>query len=1005
MKKLFLFLILSTLWGATTTVQAAAFVPTAGVDYYLINRSCGRVFGGGTAAFPTLSYMAPDNTQYLHFIAATDSSYYIINGAGKYITRGPVSTNTWDIIYTDTAFRTNGFSKWYVYGSDSSMIRIRRYADAKFIGGNNGYLDLNAGFRLYSDKAVTNGNATYPNSTFQLYKVADKITGNLFDGAFEKVAANGGPWGTWIPKKVTTNVPPIGASPYSSTVSRVNNGNNYQSNGLQTFALRFLNDTVSYISISQKLFNLVPGATYQYSFNYKNVAASLLKVNIYAAATENVAKTSAIGNVFATDSTQSGTTAPLSGSVTFVAPNTSCFIVYKRANTQYNQLFIDDISLTKTAEAPAGVFVSTPFVSLDEKTSSALFSVTGTSLTDSIRLSAPAGITLSPKALAPTAFGTTNVTATFSGTTATNGYITITSGSASTRIRVIATKNSDCYTPLYSGLTNLIADPTVNDITKFGGWGATSITTDTTKVYCGSSCGLISGGSLDRVLTGLLKVNTKYRVKAMINASNVAVNLGVYGWSSGQADYVVHPTVTNTWTPIEMIFTTGAALGATHGLFYNNAPGSYIDNWEMYAVPKVYTSSTALTYLGVGTKKVSVRAESLTSNITITAPAGFSVTPSSMLSTVSGATTDSVAVTFNGGISASGYVYFTSGTSKDSIQVTGTVAPTLVTSVPYVSMDELNPSSSFTVTGGNLVAGVTMSAPAGITLTPSSLPSTASGSTVTVTYDGNANSTGYITLTSTTATTRVRVRATRNADTFTPLYSTATNLIGDTYLNDIANFGGWGNKIINADTAFVYSGARSGKVYGSAQCGGSLDKVLTGVMKVNTKYRTKAVIYATGGSFQLGIYGWSGSKADTTKVISTTDSWQTIDFDFTTGATLNAGGQGIFFNSCWIGGTTGYIDNWELYEVPSVPTSVNSTELQNQNVYVQNGKIVADFNLPQSSSVEFSVYNTQGMLISSQKGNFNSGANHTVINANLTSGVYIVKIAQDGKFFTRKVIK
>jgi hypothetical protein len=94
-----------------------------------------------------------------------------------------------------------------------------------------------------------------------------------------------------------------------------------------------------------------------------------------------------------------------------------------------------------------------------------------------------------------------------------------------------------------------------------------------------------------------------------------------------------------------------------------------------------------------------------------------------------------------------------------------------------------------------------------------------------------------------------------------------------------------------------------------------------------------------------------------------------------------------------------------LYEVPSVPTSVNSTELQNQNVYVQNGKIVADFNLPQSSSVEFSVYNTQGMLISSQKGNFNSGANHTVINANLTSGVYIVKIAQDGKFFTRKVIK
>jgi hypothetical protein len=587
-----------------------------------------------------------------------------------------------------------------------------------------------------------------------------------------------------------------------------------------------------------------------------------------------------------------------------------------------------------------------------------------------------------------------------------------------------AGSNVSCYTPYYATGSNLILDPGFDSTTTakggYGGWGVTGTPGFVTNssAYCGKSLFIRgtcypNGGSLDRAL-GTLKALTKYRLRAMVNSkatTGKAFQFQVEGVNGSASIYFNLPN-TNGWKQIDTTFTTGATLGGTKGLYFNscgsNSPlitdSCFLDNYELFTVPKIYTSPASLTFLGVGSKKVAVRAETLTQGITITASTGFTVSPTTMLATVSGGTTDSLTVTFNSATSKSGYVYFTSGTVKDSMQVTGTLAPALMTSVSYLSMDELNASGSFTVTGGNLTAGITMTAPAGITLNPSSLPSTASGTTVTATYNGAANSTGYITLTSTTATTRVRVRATRNADTFTQLYPSATNIVTDPYLNDLANFGGWGGgKSINTDTLYVYGGAKSGMLSGG-QCSASIDRPLTGIMKTNTKYRTKAMVYAKAGSFQIGIYGWSGSKADTTTLISTTGSWQTVDFQFTSGPTLASGGQGMFFNSCWTGGTIGYIDNWELYEVPSATTGLAAAGLVNQNVYVQNQQVVADFNLASASKVEFAVYNTQGMLLSKQAGFYNEGNNRVVLNSNLTTGLYIVKTSIGGRFMINKII-
>lgn len=683
-------------------------------------------------------------------------------------------------------------------------------------------------------------------------------------------------------------------------------------------------------------------------------------------------------------------------------------------STQINSLIATD------ALASPVITADNTNLFFDENHLSRTIVVNGANLAQDISITAPAGLTVSPTSISKSAATDVTVTVTYNGTSSVKGNIALTSGSTVLNVKAMGATNTGCFTPAYP-TGNMIADPTFSEASLstggFGGWGPTGLVH--ANAYCGTGSAYIrgscwpDGGSIDRTLSdangNALKANTKYRIRAMVNSKaspGTSFQFQIEGVNGTGSIYFQLPN-TNGWKQIDTTFTTASTITAGKGIYFNSCGSStpaitdtcFIDNYEMYAVPKVYPSAASLTFLQSGaTKKVAVRAIGLTQDITITASTGFTVSPSTMAATVNG---DSLSVTFNSATSKTGYVYFTSGSVKDSMQVTGTVAPTLLTSAPYVSLDELNNSGTFTVTGGNLVAGITMSAPAGITLTPSTLPSSANGATVTVSYDGNATSSGYITLTSTTATTRVRVRAVRNADSYSALYSSG-NLITDTYLNDISNFGGWGNHSINTDTAFVYSGSRSGKVAGG-QCAGSLDRVLTGIMKPSTKYRVKAMVYAQTGSFQIGVWGWWSGKADTTSIVSTTGSWQTVDFEFTTGATLGAD-QGMFFNSCWTGGQTGYIDNWEAYEVSNT-TGVNYLNKDNQKVYITNNKLVSDFTLNKESVVSISVYDMQGKLVSKYSNWCEAGRNNKTINAPASKGVYIVKITSDEFSISRKLTK
>ena len=105
------------------------------------------------------------------------------------------------------------------------------------------------------------------------------------------------------------------------------------------------------------------------------------------------------------------------------------------------------------------------------------------------------------------------------------------SGDYTKVISVVASNNSTCYEALDGAGVNLIPDPLMTDISAFGGWGTRSINNDPRYAYCGVSSGKVSGsGSITNDLTGQLKPNTTYRVKAKVfrkNPGNVTYTLAV----------------------------------------------------------------------------------------------------------------------------------------------------------------------------------------------------------------------------------------------------------------------------------------------------------------------------------------------------------------------------------------------------------------------------------------------------------------------------------------------
>ncbi|MHB9142857.1 MAG: carbohydrate binding domain-containing protein, partial [Paludibacter sp.] len=312
---------------------------------------------------------------------------------------------------------------------------------------------------------------------------------------------------------------------------------------------------------------------------------------------------------------------------------------------------------------------------------------------------------------------------------------------------------------------------------------------------------------------------------------------------------------------------------------------------------------------------------------------------------------------------------------------------------------------SFAVTAGNLNADIVITAPAGITVEPSTLPAGAASALVTVTYDGTTAVDGNITMTSGTATASVYAKSGGdNTTCFTPLYTDRPNLIPDPYFNSMSNFGGWERRSLisileNPDT--VYCGSHSGKI----DQRGDFEVVLTDKLVPRNTYISRAMILTKGGAFKMGINNHDMAfSGDFTDSVNTDGVWQEFTFEFNTGDSLKTASPVIFFNNDGVTGKIAFIDNWELYKKDTITAIINVKD-NFENLYVQNNKIVAEFDLDNSSSVELSVYNVQGSLILNNKMVGIAGRNKKVVDANFASGIYIVKLTLNNKSSYRKLIK
>lgn len=237
------------------------------------------------------------------------------------------------------------------------------------------------------------------------------------------------------------------------------------------------------------------------------------------------------------------------------------------------------------------------------------FDVTGANLTDNITITVPSGITLTGTNLVNNGDGTYTIAQVNGNTTNTltviwdevnnmSGTISVSSPGVSTHnITVNTSKDNGCFTALYTDRPNLVSDPYITNLSNFAGWGKRILLTDPSEVYCGAASAQVGdgteGGSLDYGLTGIIQPEKTYRVKAMVKTSGGDFQLGVFGWGGSDINNIIDTN--GEWQELVFNFTTGAALGGSQGMFWNNYQRSgligYIDNWEMYDVTDIVSGT------------------------------------------------------------------------------------------------------------------------------------------------------------------------------------------------------------------------------------------------------------------------------------------------------------------------------------------------------------------------------------------------------------------------------
>ncbi len=353
------------------------------------------------------------------------------------------------------------------------------------------------------------------------------------------------------------------------------------------------------------------------------------------------------------------------------------------------------------------------------------------------------------------------------------------------------------------------------------------------------------------------------------------------------------------------------------------------------------------------------------------------------------------------------------GIDNVSLKYLGAVSAPLV-SVTTTSMlfTEANLSKTFTLTGANLTADVSLvSSVAGVTVQPATVSKDdaelVTGKTITVTFDPAATGAGSLTGTITVSTAGVddkviAVATSKDSECFTPLGS--VNLIPDPYLNSLAPFAGWGHKSV-VTGAEAYCGLSSVKFNATTNTypdGAALD--VNGIVwEANSIYRVRAMVKSVDGTFAF--FAKATDPDVTISIPQSNDDWVLIDQTFTTGATP---GTNFFSFNNVDGASTGkvaFIDNWELFKVGPSASVSSLRSASKLNAFIQNGRVVANFEANVDGKAELAIYNVQGVELAKVNANVAKGQNQYTFNTELPSGVYVIRMSENNITTTVKVVK
>lgn len=338
---------------ATSAVTATpSFIPTVGVKYYLLqtNLLSSKVVGVVTSNQPALNNADVYLSQKFEFIpvAGIANAYYLKNDSAMYL-NSVGSTN--GLVYEPATNSAN--SQWLITGTASTSLKFKNVATGAYLTS----AAVAAGSVLTASGLNSDVNATY-----KLIASTALFQNNTIDGGFENVNADAAPIGEWINDKSQI----LGGGGFSRVRSL------YATTGSNSFMLRF-NETNTvgngYYKISHKLVGLTAGASYTFSFNYKvdngsgGVAGANSQARVYAASMPNDTSLNAIGgssNYYLTELPTVGPAnqSPYNGSVTFVAPGTSCYMVFAKLIAQdlpLTYIYMDDMSLIRNSSTVTGI--------------------------------------------------------------------------------------------------------------------------------------------------------------------------------------------------------------------------------------------------------------------------------------------------------------------------------------------------------------------------------------------------------------------------------------------------------------------------------------------------------------------------------------------------------------------------------------------------------------------------------------------------------------------------